>query len=1660
MKILTKIFLLLSSRLDSKLFFTFFFLIVGNFIFAQKVTIVGVNYSNGSTRNDAVAFVANQQLAANEVIYFNDFEYNATTNVFGDAGAGTTTESVLKFTASAIIPKGTVISLRFASPQTMGDFVPVTVAASSGVTYGSAAFIQTINGVTTSIGYRTGGESIYAYSDNDDNPTNGITEIFCVFYVGSESSVNAGGNISANESPVPDFPNAIVIDGFSFTTAELDLIEFTANRASATSKATLENPGNYTTTANAALNPNVTAFSNIFPSATLPVLTVTTSPSSIVENAAGTITYTFTLNGPASGNVTVNFNVGGTATFGTDYTQTGGATFSTTSGTIVIANGTTSASLTLDPSPDATLEPNETVIITAVSVASVYDAGSPSAATITIVNDDTGTSVPKVALVGINHADVSNPTHIDGFSFVALEDITSGTVVYFTRRIYDKGALAFTSVYTGTLKWTAAAGVNRGDVYTVMETSADVFTVTCSDGSSCGTITNIDASFSIPTGGITLFAYRDTDDNPTNGVSEIYSALHTGDLTVAGNGGVIPTNSNPTSVYPSAVVNDNFPNAVPGRVEYKFPSERQVTVNRTALVNVANWLHAQSTATAPSTVRFTNIIVTSGVANPLVTVNVSPTSVAENSGTGMVYTFTLSANATSNMTINFTVSGAATFGTDYTQSGATSFTNTAGSVVIPSGSNTASLTITPTGDATLEPNETVVLTVNTGTGYDAGNPNIATGTIANDDFVNVNPLVVIVGINHGAITEPDGLSFAANQNLTAGTEIYFTDSPYNNTTLTFGTIESIVKYTVPTGGLAKGQVVYFVETGQSTNAFTVTCSAGTNCGTITMVSGDFSISANGEDYYAYSDADADPTNGVTSIHSLFYSINGAIPATLNPQTIYPNAVVSTGFGNSVPNRTEYKFASNERASAINLANIQNSTNYLIAQTTQNLSVVAFAALNLCPASISGQPTNAVACLGANTSFTVTATGSGLSYQWRVNTGSGFTNIVNGGIYSGATSATLTLTNVAVGNNGYSYQCVVNDCTTSNNATLTVQQPQGNSSVFGTNTWNVYAWNAGGGFINANSWNANYSGFYTNSNLSFNSADNWTSLASPSSAANYQGCTVAVDNHSYSAKRQGFPCGTYQLDIPAHDDGVQLWINGTKVYEHDGCCDVHTNVWTGFLGPYDKVEFKITEGGGGSIGQLTFNLIASTTPPITTDNALTFDGVNDYVIANNCVGSPAINGGNAITVEYWFKGISTQSAVRSQADQNYMVAGWNGKHILSNDGGTVSGVSVGAAATDGNWHHVAFTWKQNTTNGFKSYLDGVLVEQRNSANVPLPIINNPLYLGAFQGSSEFMNGSLDEVRVWTIERTQAQIQASMLTCNFTVPQTGLLIYYKFDHGTAGGSNTTINRLLNSANNADFNGVLSNFSLTSTSSNWTASTFNPLPTLTLTSPNLSICQETTSFTLPYTTTTGTPNTYSISGTGITSVTNATLPASPIVVSLSNAAVFGTNPSYTLTVKNANGCTSSNMIGTVTVNAKLTAPTVTPPASLSVCSPATLTLTANGCAGTITWSNGATGTSIILSSAGTYTISATCTVANCVSNASTVVSGLIISPLILNLVGPTDNLTGTNLKKAGQAINASNKITSPANVVYQAGNNILLTPGFETGAVFRAEIQGCGN
>lgn len=166
----------------------------------------------------------------------------------------------------------------------------------------------------------------------------------------------------------------------------------------------------------------------------------------------------------------------------------------------------------------------------------------------------------------------------------------------------------------------------------------------------------------------------------------------------------------------------------------------------------------------------------------------------------------------------------------------------------------------------------------------------------------------------------------------------------------------------------------------------------------------------------------------------------------------------------------------------------------------------------------------------------------------------------------------------------------------------------------------------------------------------------------------------------------------------------------------------------------------------------------------------FDGNGDYI---QTVAKLPI--GDEITIEYWFKGTSLQSAVRQQDASNFIVAGWSGLHIISTDGNTGGGIKVGDAATNGSWHHIAMTWKRNTTNGFVSYLDGVLVTQRNSGSVALPAMNSSVFIGCYNGASEFTNGQMAEVRIWNKARTQAEIQANM-NKRLTGKEANLVAYF--------------------------------------------------------------------------------------------------------------------------------------------------------------------------------------------------------------------------------------------------------------------------------------------
>ena len=82
--------------------------------------------------------------------------------------------------------------------------------------------------------------------------------------------------------------------------------------------------------------------------------------------------------------LTVDFALGGTATSGSDYSAAPASP-------LTIPAGATSATITVTPIDDSVVESAETVVATLIA-GTGYEIGTPSTATVTIADDDAGSS--------------------------------------------------------------------------------------------------------------------------------------------------------------------------------------------------------------------------------------------------------------------------------------------------------------------------------------------------------------------------------------------------------------------------------------------------------------------------------------------------------------------------------------------------------------------------------------------------------------------------------------------------------------------------------------------------------------------------------------------------------------------------------------------------------------------------------------------------------------------------------------------------------------------------------------------------------------------------------------------------------------------------------------------------------------------------------------------------------------------------------------------------------------------------------------------------------------------------------------------------------------------------------------------------------------------
>ena len=226
----------------------------------------------------------------------------------------------------------------------------------------------------------------------------------------------------------------------------------------------------------------------------------------------------------------------------------------------------------------------------------------------------------------------------------------------------------------------------------------------------------------------------------------------------------------------------------------------------------------------------------------------------------------------------------------------------------------------------------------------------------------------------------------------------------------------------------------------------------------------------------------------------------------------------------------------------------------------------------------------------------------------------------------------------------------------------------------------------------------------------------------------------------------------------------------------------------------------------------------------TNNALHLDGVNDVV---NLSTLSIQDGATAFTIEAWIKPDNSnfdgawhaifgkQSGANStRVPSLYLMSGKI--HLSAWEDNTLADfgfVTPNAHILQNVWSHVAVV-KEGTA--FKVYVNGSLV---HTAPAPTAVnVNNPYQMGFVDN---YYAGLLDEVRFWNTSRTASEI-ANNLNTVLTGNETGLVDYYQFNQGIAGGNNASITTLYDSTSTPN-NGTLTNFAKTGTTSNFVTGYF---------------------------------------------------------------------------------------------------------------------------------------------------------------------------------------------------------------------------------------------
>jgi gliding motility-associated-like protein len=439
--------------------------------------------------------------------------------------------------------------------------------------------------------------------------------------------------------------------------------------------------------------------------------------------------------------VTVQYTVAGTAINGTDYANL--------NGTVIIPAGQNSVTVPVQVTDDQIIEPTENVQLTVTggtSASFTFTSGSTASLDI-LDNDNTpGNRTLSVANMidgtegGSNGSfNISLPAGITAATDITVNYTITGTAGNGT----DYTTLNGTAVIkAGQNSVTVPVTVTDDQIIENTETAiftitggtagSDVYTASSTNGSGTVNITDNDNTTGNKT--LTLAKTADAAEPATSGSFTV--SLPAGitaaediriDYTVSGTAtnGTDYTALNGTVTIPAGQNSALIPVTV--------TDDQVIEGDETVIATLSNASAATLTGFTASG-NATVVISDDDINLPeRKTLSVTSTADAAEPGTNGAFTISLPAGvtATQDITVQYTIGGTATGGTDYTTLG--------GTAVIPAGQNSISIPVSVIDDKIIEGNETVVLTLTGGTSASLGaftGTGTATVLIADDDNID------------------------------------------------------------------------------------------------------------------------------------------------------------------------------------------------------------------------------------------------------------------------------------------------------------------------------------------------------------------------------------------------------------------------------------------------------------------------------------------------------------------------------------------------------------------------------------------------------------------------------------------------------------------------------------------------------------------------------------------------------------------------------------------------------------------------------------------------------------------------------------------------------------------------------------------------------------